>query len=166
MLPTGPLVAADTDASQCKEGLGKLWGSKYNRGAAPDPSDLMSKRRILILDDNPQVLEVGRRMMDRLGYEAEVAMEGVSAIALYEKAHGTAQAFSAVIADLSVPAGMGGLECLDCLTRIDPSVKVIACSGHAGDPVLIEYEERGFAAALGKPFRIGDVRTVLDRILD
>jgi len=150
----------------CKSGLGKPWRRIYNKSAVPDPSELMPKRRILILDDNAQVLEVGRRMMVRLGYEAEVVMDGESAIAMYEAAHGTAQAFSAVIADLSVPDGMGGLECLDCLTRIDPSVKVIACSGHAGDPRLIEHEERGFAAALGKPYRIGDVRRVLDRILD
>jgi CheY-like chemotaxis protein len=126
----------------------------------------MSRLRILILDDNSQVLEVGRRMIDRLGFEAEVVSEGAKAVARYSELRGTSQAFSAVIADLSVPGGMGGLECLDCLSKIDPDVKVIACSGHSSDPVLLDAQARGFVAALEKPFRLNDVRSVLDRVLD
>ncbi len=126
----------------------------------------MSQPRILILDDNPQVLEVARRMMDRLGFDASIVDRGVEAVRLYQEAHGTSEAFSVVIADLSVPDGMGGLECLGHLSQIDPQVKVIACTGHSEDPVLLNYKELGFVAALEKPFRLRDVKIVLEQILD
>lgn len=122
----------------------------------------MGRPRILLLDDNPQVLEVGRRMVDRLGFDVVSVTGGAEAVASYAESHGTADCFAAVIADLSVPDGMGGLECLAHLRKIDPEVKVVACSGHSSDPILLDYQSRGFIAALSKPFRLEDVRRAFE----
>lgn len=129
----------------------------------PAVQESMGRPRILILDDNPQVLEVGRRMMDRLGFDSVIVSGGAEAVARFEESHATPGAFAAVIADLSVPEGMGGLECLERLRDIDPEVKVIACSGDATDPILLDHESKGFIGALEKPFRLEDVRQVFDR---
>ena len=101
-------------------------------------------------------------MVKRLGFDVVIVSEGTEAIREYRESHGTTHAFVAVIADLSVPDGMGGVECLEQLAQIDPEVKVIACSGHSSDPILLDHEARGFVAALEKPFRLEDMRRAFE----
>jgi len=73
--------------------------------------------------------------------------------------------FDAVILDLTIPGGMGGLKAIERLREIDPAVIAIVSSGYSDDPVLADYADYGFQGALPKPYKTFDLSEVLHRLL-
>jgi PAS domain S-box-containing protein len=121
--------------------------------------------RILLMDDEEQVKNIGGRMLKRLGYEVEFSGDGTEAVEMYQRAMESARPFSAAILDLTVPGGMGGKETIKELHKIDPAVKAIVASGYSNDPVLARHEEYGFKGVLAKPFKIEELGKVLQDVL-
>lgn len=60
---------------------------------------------------------------------------------------------------------MGGLETVQQLLAIDPSVRAIAVSGYAPDPVLATPRKYGFVDSLPKPYRREDLALLVQRVL-
>jgi CheY-like chemotaxis protein len=98
-----------------------------------------------------------------LGYEVENAADGAQAIAHFTHAKNRGKPFDVVLLDLTVRAGMGGLETLEKLRAIDPTVCAIATSGYAPDPVLGNPQKYGFAGSLPKPYRREDLALLIQR---
>jgi PAS domain S-box-containing protein len=121
--------------------------------------------RILVMDDSPVVLRAAKRMMEFLGYEVQEATDGTGVLALYEKAMKGETPFHAVIMDLTVSGGMGGVEALEHLLRLDPHARVVVSSGYADDPVMADFESYGFSGVLTKPYSMEDIGSVLERII-
>ena len=113
--------------------------------------------RVLVMDDDPSICIVLRRMLGRLGYAVQTVAEGQAALAAYTQATAAGQPFDLVIMDLTIPGGMGGKAAIAELRAIDPQVKAIVASGYAQDQVLAEHLQHGFAAVLAKPFSLEDV---------
>ncbi|PKN44175.1 MAG: hypothetical protein CVU63_11080, partial [Deltaproteobacteria bacterium HGW-Deltaproteobacteria-20] len=86
---------------------------------------------ILVMDDEPSVLAAAVEMLQLLGYETRTASDGEEAVALYRRRMLAGRGFDAIIVDLTVPAGVGGLEALAKLRDIDPNVCAIASSGYS-----------------------------------
>ena len=63
--------------------------------------------------------------------------------------------------ELSVKQGLGGEAALPKLLGIDPAVKAVAVLSNYDASKQHDFNKRGFAAALGKPFRLDDVRRIL-----
>jgi PAS domain S-box-containing protein len=126
---------------------------------------LTGKGKILVMDDEAMVREVLGAMLPTLGYEAEVAKDGVEAIELFSQAQGSAESFAAVILDLTVPAGMGGKETIEKLLKIDPQVKAIVSSGYSDDPIMADFQEYGFIAVIAKPYKVAELGKVLNHAL-
>lgn len=122
--------------------------------------------RVLFMDDEPSIRQMAPNLLHRLGFETEVASDGREAIELYARALGAGCRFDVVILDLTVPAGMGGLEAMQGLRAVDPKVKVLVSSGYAGDPVLLNFREHGFAGMVTKPYCLTELASVLGRVLD
>jgi CheY-like chemotaxis protein len=120
--------------------------------------------RILIMDDDETVLRLTAAMVEELGYETELAIDGQTAITSYRRALTGRQPFDAVIMDLTIPGGMGGKEAMKHLREIDPHVVAIVASGYSNDPVMADFRGHGFAAQLSKPFRVEDLDRALKRI--
>ena len=74
--------------------------------------------------------------------------------------------FSAIIMDLTVRGGMGGLECMNKLLEIDPGVKAIVSSGYADNPIMSKYRESGFKGIIIKPYEIEDLSEILYKIIN
>lgn len=121
--------------------------------------------RILVLEDEPGVRRVLGAMLKRLDYTVAFAIEGEEAIRLYQEAADAGEPFDAVIMDLTIPGGLGGKEALARLLTIDPGVKAIVSSGYATGPVMSNYHEHGFVAALVKPYTLQELSTVLRDVL-
>lgn len=121
--------------------------------------------RILVMDDERPIRDLARAMLESLGYQVETVADGAAAITLYRQRYREQVPFSAVIMDLTVPAGCGGLEALSALREIDPAVKGIVSSGYAEDPIMANFQEHGFCAVLGKPYRLRELCAVLDVVL-
>jgi PAS domain S-box-containing protein len=121
--------------------------------------------RILIMDDDKDIRASVEVFIERIGYEVEFAEDGTQAIEMYNKGLDTGRTFDAVILDLTVPGGMGGKEAIIKLLEIDPKVKVVVSSGYADDPIMSEYRNYGFSAALSKPYSIKALSKLLHEVL-
>ncbi len=121
--------------------------------------------KVLLMDDEEIVRAVAGQMLSRIGYQVEFAVEGRDAVELYRQARESGEPFDAVIMDLTVPGGMGGLEAVRKLRRIDPDVKAVVSSGYSDDPVLSDYREYGFSGVLPKPYKIIELSEVLETVL-
>jgi signal transduction histidine kinase/CheY-like chemotaxis protein len=122
--------------------------------------------RILFMDDEPAIRQMAPDLLDRLGFETEVVRDGAEAIETYTRAITAGRRFDAVILDLTVPAGMGGLETVKHLHAVDPQVRALVSSGYADNEVLLNFRDHGFSGTVTKPYCLSELATVLGRVLD
>ncbi len=121
--------------------------------------------RILIMDDEEMVQEVASEILTELGYEVDVASDGVEALEKYRQAKEEGKAFDVVIMDLTIPGGMGGKVAIQEFKKYDPEVKAIVASGYSSDPIISQYAEYGFSGCVRKPFTVKELSEVLKRLL-
>jgi PAS domain S-box-containing protein len=126
---------------------------------------LEGKGKILVMDDEEMVQDVVSEMLRSIGYEAVCARNGEEAIEAFLKAKQSDKPFDGVIMDLTIPGGMGGKEAIEKLLKIDPGVRAIVSSGYSNDPVMAHYAEHGFKGIVVKPFKIGELNRVLQKLL-
>ncbi len=112
---------------------------------------------ILVVDDEAAVRGTLAAMLVALGYESTAVGSGAEAIEAYG-ASGTA--FDLVILDLTMPV-MDGMECLQALKGIDPSVPVVVSTGKAVDPDSEEWTALGLRGLVPKPFRMAELSRVV-----
>jgi PAS domain S-box-containing protein len=118
---------------------------------------------ILLIDDEEVIIDVGRDILEVLGYKVFVARSGQEAVKIFE-AEGSN--IDLVILDIIMPE-MGGAETLNILKSIDPSMKVILTSGYSIDARPTKMLEKGCDGFIQKPYNVQtlsqQVRVVLDR---
>jgi CheY-like chemotaxis protein len=124
-----------------------------------------SKGKVLLMDDEQIILDVTLEVLQFLGYEVQFARDGTEAVALYIREKSAGIPFDVVILDLSVPDGMGGKDALVKLKEVDPAVKAVVSSGYTNDPCVIDYTGFGFAGKLAKPYKINDMKLVLEQLI-
>ena len=128
--------------------------------AEPRPEPARPARgggRVLLMDDDAAVRNVGRTMLTRLGYEVTTAADGREAVERFDDARRAGRPPDVVVLDLTVPGGMGGEEALRALRAIDPGVRAVVTSGYSNDPVMSRYREHGFDAIVAKPYTAGEL---------
>ncbi len=120
--------------------------------------------RVLVMDDDDMVRQVAVALLKTLGYEAEGVRDGDAAIDRYAAEKDGAAPFDLVIMDLTIRGGMGGIEAVAELKRIDPDVRAIVSSGYSNDPALSTPESYGFCGRLAKPFKIDEIASVVAEV--
>jgi len=116
---------------------------------------------ILLVDDEKTILEVGREMLEALGYRVYIAGSGQEGIAVYrEKRH----EIDLVILDM-IMTGMSGGKAFDHLREANPAVKVLLSSGYSIDGDAQEILNRGCNGFLQKPFHIEKLSRKIREIL-
>jgi PAS domain S-box-containing protein len=116
--------------------------------------------RILVVEDNEDLLEVTSAMLATFGYQALCARNGAEAIQIVE----SGQEFDLLFSDIVMPNGMSGVELARELRRRNKNVKILLTSGHAGD-VLERHQAAGEFQIIDKPFRLSDLVRRLQSIL-
>jgi two-component system, cell cycle sensor histidine kinase and response regulator CckA len=133
------------------------------REEKPEKAIPLGSETILLVDDEENLLDIGKEMLKRHGYHVLTADSGEAAIEAYDREGNTADL---VILDLNMP-GMGGLKCLAALRDMNPKARVIIASGYLADDQLRESVRFGASAFVAKPYKLSDllraVREVLDR---
>lgn len=114
---------------------------------------------ILLVDDEEAVRELGKEMLETVGYRVLVASNGEEALALYAE---RMDEVALVILDLIMPA-MGGKACAEALIRLNPRVKVLIASGYAVNGRLEETLRTGAKGFIAKPY---ELREILRRVRD
>lgn len=120
--------------------------------------------RILLMDDEEDILEVISEMLKQAGYEVDCSKEGRETIEKYKRAIKEGKPFDIVIMDLIVREGMSGKEAMKELLEIDPNVKAIVSSGYSNDPVMAEYGRFGFSGVLPKPYSMKELIDAVNKI--
>ena len=69
-----------------------------------------------------------------------------------------------MILDLTLPGGQGGNDLIQQIRAIDPEVKAVISSGYLNHPVMTNFKNYGFDAAICKPFRISELSETLTNI--
>jgi DNA-binding NtrC family response regulator len=106
--------------------------------------------RILIIDDEPNMRSMLRRMLHRAGHQVSEAGNGAEGIDSYER-----DPPDLVITDILMPK-KEGIETIIALHRADPDLPIIAISGggrSGGRDFLSSAEKLGACHTLPKPFR-------------
>lgn len=121
--------------------------------------------RVLLMEDEESIRTLVSRGLQRSGLEVVCASEGVEALTLYSAALAEGDPFDVVVLDLTIPGGMGGVEAIAELRKINPEIKAIVSSGYSDNSVLANYREHGFSAIVSKPFRISELVDAIARVL-
>ena len=141
--------------------------------AAPKPARkvaskaVVGKARILVMDDEQGVREIAGRMLTHLGYaDIEFATDGAAAIKLYKAAMKSGKPFTVAVLDLTIAGGMGGIETVQKLLKIDADVRAIVSSGYADDSAMAEYRGYGFSGMVAKPYTLEQLRKALQDVME
>jgi CheY-like chemotaxis protein len=95
----------------------------------------------------------------------ETAGDGAEAVDLYARTKAAGNGFDAVLLDLTVTGGIGGLEAAAMLKQLDPSARLIVSSGYSEAPVMSRFAEYGFDAVILKPWTVREMSEVLRKVL-
>ena len=120
-------------------------------------------QRILIIDDEPHILLMLKKMLERAGYEIDIASDGNEGLNLFEKSPS-----DLVITDIIMPE-KEGLETIRAMRRIQPDLKIIAMSGGgkiSADNYLETAKIFGASKVLEKPFGKDDMVAAVKELLE
>jgi signal transduction histidine kinase/CheY-like chemotaxis protein len=117
---------------------------------------------ILVVDDEPAVLEVARDILSHLGYTIYAASNGHEGVEFYRTRRGS---IDLVLLDVNMPV-MSGIEAFEQLRSLDPRVRIIIVTGY-GKGVIeaprFSSEVNGFVQ---KPFLLETLATKVRKVLD
>lgn len=123
----------------------------------PGPARAPAGAAVLVVDDDPAILDAAARALRSAGYAVWTAPDGPTALELFLEQAGR---FDGVVLDLTMP-GMDGGEVLAALRRWRPGVPVLLSSGYAAPERVRAALDLGAGGFLPKPYSAADlVRSV------
>jgi CheY-like chemotaxis protein len=130
-------------------------GGATSRVAEPsgDAGAARGEGRILVVDDDPDVLDVACEFLRREGFEVRAARGGREAI---EQLAADPDAIDAVVLDLSMP-GLGGEGAFLEMREIRPALPIVLVSGFSEEFASERFAAPGVADFLRKPYAPEDL---------
>jgi PAS domain S-box-containing protein len=116
---------------------------------------------VLVVDDEPSILDITRETLEDNGYRVLTARDGRAALTAYERHRAEVRA---VLTDMSMPQ-MDGPTLIRALLTLDPEVRIIACSGLRSDPGAEHAKGLGVKAFLTKPYTATRLLGTLQKVL-
>ena len=123
-------------------------------------TNAMEAIRVLVVDDELDIREASERILSRIGFQLSTAARGDEALQIFEQARP-----DIVLLDLKMP-GLDGMEVLQRLRELDPSILVIIITGYATVETAIEAMKQGAYDFIPKPFEPDQLRIVVNRAAD
>ena len=110
-----------------------------------------ANERLLIVDDDEEMRDLLRKVLEKEGYRVAVAGDGREALAVLAQG-----AFDLVVTDMLMPYD-GGLELLETLHRIHPALPVIIVTAFGDWHSYTRALELGAVAFISKPLRMSEL---------
>lgn len=134
--------------------------ARFEPVATPN-ADSNSKRTVLVIDDEPDVVRLIQSILSEEGYQVLTATNAESAIKTFENLENPPDL---VLTDVVMP-GMSGPMLIDRLLGMQPSLRVLFMSGFDDRQVVQRYVvEKGFRL-IPKPFTIKKLRATIEAVL-
>lgn len=124
-------------------------------------AERQSKLRIIVMDDEPLVLNSVSMLLESLGHEVEQATHGQQVLDILAD---NRSSVDLAIIDLTVRSGLGAVEIVSDARSISPQTKLVISSGFRGDPVMVEFVATGFHDKLEKPYSLQHLIALIERL--
>jgi CheY-like chemotaxis protein len=121
-----------------------------------------NNERVLLVDDQPEVLEIEQHMLDRLGYQVTVRSSSLEAMELF---HAKPDEFDVVITDMTMP-NMTGDKLAGKITKIRSDIPVILCTGFSERMSQGNALSSGFSEFIMKPVALEKLSKTLRKVLN
>jgi two-component system cell cycle sensor histidine kinase/response regulator CckA len=117
---------------------------------------------ILLVDDEEEVVNIGKSFLEKLGYKPLVARDGLEAVEIF-KIH--KDKISLVVLDLIMP-GMNGRQAFAEIKKIHKNSKILISTGYTVDGEIEDLLNQGCQGFIRKPFSLNEFSHALRKILD
>ena len=133
--------------------------------AADEPADdetPKGRERILFVDDEKLLADMGKEMLERLGYQVTVRRSGVEALAVFQNGP---EAFDLVITDQTMPL-MTGSDLARRMLQIRPDIPIILCTGYSNLIDEVSAKAIGIREFTLKPLTMETIATLIRQVLE
>lgn len=121
----------------------------------------MGYERILLVDDEQPLVDIGRQMLERLGYTVDTRTSSIEALKLFEA---DPNRFDLVITDIVMP-NMTGDKLADKIFGIRPDIPIVLCTGYSEKFTRRQASDMGIQAFLMKPLVMKDLANTVRQAL-
>lgn len=125
-------------------------------------ADLRGSERLLVVDDEAQLIKMMEKVFDRLGYEVQVCLNPLEA---RDRVTQSPSPFDLVITDQTMPE-LTGLELVREIRAVHPHLPVILCTGYSDVASSEAAQEAGIQAFVMKPVVVEELALTVRRLLD
>jgi len=123
---------------------------------------LKGSETVLLVDDEEEILNVGKNFLEKLGYKPIIARNGLEAVEMFQLHK---DQISLVVLDLIMPI-MDGHQAFAKIKKIKEQTKFLITTGYAMDEQLETLLNQGCQGVIQKPFSLHEFSTTLRTILD
>ncbi len=117
---------------------------------------------VLIVDDEKTVIDVGKRMLEKIGFSVITAGDGQEAVEIFR---GRSNEIDCVLLDLTMPR-MNGEECFFELRKIRKDIRVVIYSGYSEEENAQRFLDLGVNEFLQKPFRLKALKNKMRKVFE
>jgi signal transduction histidine kinase len=110
--------------------------------------------RVLVVDDEPLILDSTAALLTTLGFRTDTAFDGQDAV---EKFEADPDGFDLVFMDLTMPR-MNGHEAFSRMRALRPKLPIILCSGYSEQDIAQGFQDQACTGFLQKPYLLADLK--------
>ena len=116
---------------------------------------------VLLVDDEETIREMGKEMLEMLGFEIITGVDGFDAVRIYKEQK---ERIDFVLLDLTMPR-MDGKETFHELRRLNPQVRIVLSSGYAEQDITSQFAGQGLSGFIQKPYTLGILEESMQKLL-
>lgn len=124
--------------------------------------EVRGSERILLVDDEPSIIEVGKRSLERLGYQVTIANSGREALEIFTD---DPESFDFVVTDQIMPK-LTGAALATRLLEIRPELPIVLCTGFSEIMTEESAKKMGLKALVMKPVVAKDLALTIRRVMN
>ncbi|MCU0289936.1 MAG: response regulator [Acidobacteria bacterium] len=118
--------------------------------------------RILLVDDEWTLVEMGKQMLERFGYSVDIKTSSPGALEVFSA---DPTAYDLIITDQTMPV-MTGIQLSQEIRQIRPDIPVILCTGFSEIIDEENFKSRGIDAFIMKPIVMREIAAIIRQVLD
>jgi CheY-like chemotaxis protein len=131
----------------------------------PEPAKPAAKPKgtetVLVVEDDPDVLDIAVATLTDLGYRILVAYDGVEAMAILERD----EPIDLIFTDIVMPYGISGIQLARQARKLRQDIKILLTSGYTMQTLSADYGAEKEFTIIGKPYRQAELAEHVRRAL-